>query len=223
SFERNPMNRHKPSAKTGFDRQFSIEGVVKHDIPALNWQLTVYGIWSKLLKIHYLGNSDDEGNIDFSRRDKFSWGEYFKGYIRSEKDTISNFFVYTKPASQEIFSGVMKTALSYNYVSDPEHFKKAFHSKRNFAITGFIGGIPFKIIYIEPVRMIWIFKEEQLRAVFATEDINNPDLVKAGGQAANKTFLLLKTGHRWDDEAEMIRLSMLTMLIADLVKPGNIY
>jgi len=181
------------------------------------------GEWSKIPRANYSNGSDEDRGWSFSREDKFSWGEYFKGYVRSGKDTISNFFVYTKPASLDIFSDIIQTARSYNYATDPEHFQKSFKSKRNFAITGNIENIPFKIIYIEPVRMTWIFKEEQLRAVFATEDIYNPDAVRAGGQSSNKTFLLLKPGHRWDDEAEMIRLSMMTMLIADLVKPGNIY
>jgi hypothetical protein len=106
---------------------------------------------------------------------------------------------------------------------DPELFKKAFRSNRNFAISGKLENIPFKLIYIQPIRMAWMFKEDQLQAVFATDDINNPDAIKAGGQVSDKSFLLLKHGHRWDDEAEMIRLSMMTMLIADLVKPGKIY
>lgn len=222
-FERFSMKLHKPSGKNNYNRHFSIDGLITNEITVLNWQVFIIGNWSKVLKPYYSDGSDEDKGWSFYRKDKFSWGEYFKGYIRSEKDTISNFFVYTNPASEEIFSSLLQTAISYNYVTDPEHFKKAFQSKRNFAVTGNIYDIPFKLIYIEPIRMAWIFKAEQLQAVFATEDMYNPGSISAGGQTSNKTFLMLKPGHTWDDEAEMIRLSMLTMLIADLVKPGNIY
>lgn len=221
--ERFSKKLHKPSGKTNYERQFSIDGLIKNDLKDLNWDIMVIGYWQKPIKIDILGRTDEGTDFDLYRNDKFSWGEYFKGYVCSGKDTISNFFVYTKPASQEMFSGIIKTAKLYNYISDPKHFSKAFKSKRNFAVTGTIGDIPFKLIYIEPIRMAWIFKEDQLHAVFATEDISNPDAIWAGGQNANRPFLLLKPGHTWDDEAEMIRLSMMTMFIADLVKPGIIY
>lgn len=221
--ERFIMKLHKPSGKTNYDRQFSIDGLINNDLKVLNWEVVLIGYWSKLLKPYYSNGSDEDQGWSFTRKDKFSWGEYFNGNIRSGKETISNFIVYTKPASLEMFSGLMQTAKSYNYVTDPEHFSKAFLSKRNFAVTGKIEDVPFKLVYIEPIRMVWIFKEEQLHAVFATEDFYNPGAISAGGQSSNKTFLLLKPGHTWDDEAEMIRLSMLTMLVAELVKPGGIY
>jgi len=222
-FERFSMKLHKPSGKTNYERQFSIDGLINNDLKVLNWEVVLIGYWTKLLKPYYSNGSDEDQGWSFTRKDKFSWGEYFKGYVRSGKEIISNFFVYTKPASLEMFSGLLQTAKSYNYVTDPEHFKKAFLSKRNFAVTGNIEDIPFKLIYIEPIRMVWIFKEDQLHAVFATEDIYSQDGIWAGGQSTNRPFLLLKPGHTWDDEAEMIRLSMMTMLIADLVKPGEIY
>jgi hypothetical protein len=222
-FERFSMKLHKPSGKNNYNRHFSIDGLINNEITVLNWQVLIIGNWSKVLKPYYSDGSEEDKGWSFYRKDKFSWGEYFKGYIRSGKDTISNFIVYTNPDLKEIFSRLLQTAMSYNYVTDPEHFQKAFRSKRNFAITGKMEDIPFKLIYIEPIRMVWISREEQLYAVFATEDIYSQDGIWAGGQSTNRPFLLLKPGHTWDDEAEMIRLSMLTMLIADLVKPGEIY
>jgi hypothetical protein len=222
-FQRFSMNLEKPSARNGDKRRFFINGVIDNSIAVLNWDVSLFGDWKKVIKLRLFGESGEWGDMDITTKDKFSWSEKFTGYIRTGIDTISNFSVYTKPASQDIFAGIIQIASSYNYTADPEHFKKAFQSKRNFAVSGNIDDSNFKLIYIEPIRMVWIFKEEGLHAVFATEDIYNPDAVRAGGQVSNKSFLLLKPGHRWDDEAEMIRLSMLTMLIADLVKPGNIY
>jgi|GEM_PF-3675643 len=222
-YRRFSMNLEKPSARNGGKRRFFINGVIVNSLEILNWDVSLFGDWKKVLKLSLYGESGELGDIDVTSKDKFSWGDCFTGYIRSGIDTISNFSVYTKLATQDIFLNIMQKASSYNYAADPAYFKKSFKSKRNFAITGNIDNIPFQILYIEPVRMTWIFKEEQLHAIFATENINNPDAVRAGGQSFNKTFLLLKPGHRWDDEAEMIRLSMMTMLIADVVKPRNIY
>jgi len=69
--------------------------------------------------------------------------------------------------------------------------------------------------------MAWIFKEEQLKAVFLTEDFYNA-AAPSKGRFSPHTFLLLKPGHTWDDEAEMIRLSMMTRYIAETIRPENI-
>lgn len=222
-FRRYTKNLEKPSARNGDKRRFFINGVIDNSLDILNWDLCLYGDWKKVLKLRLFGESGEWGDMDITTKDKFSWGEKFTGYIRSGIDTFSNFSVYTKPASQDIFSGIIQIASSYNYAADPEQFRKSIRSKRNFAVTGSIENIPFKIFYIEPIKMAWIFKEEQLQAVFATEDIYNTVAIYSRSTRNPKTFLLIKPGHRWDDEAEMIRLSMLTMLIAELVKPGNIY
>jgi hypothetical protein len=222
SFKRFKMKLHSLSSGTNIERQFSIDGLIVNETEVFNWQVVLIGKWKKKIQVEWEWDSDEGLDFDFPKEDKFYWGNSFTGSVLSGTDTIANFSVYKKPAKQEIFSGAWKTARSYKYEADPLFFKDTFRSLQNFGISGIIDSIPFKIIYIEPVRMAWIFKEDQLKAVFLTEDFYTALAAPLKGRLSPQTFLLLKPGHTWDDEAEMIRLSILTLFIADAVRPENI-
>lgn len=222
SFRRFQKKLHSPSQGTNFERLFSIEGLILNQTEVFNWQVVLTGKWKKKVQVEWEWDSEEGLNFDFPKGDKFYWGNPFPGSILSGTDTISKFSVYKKPAKQEIFSGAWKTAKSFNYQEDPFFFKDSFRSLQNFGIIGVIDSMLFKIIYIAPVKMAWIFKEEELKAVFLTQDYYSVYAAHSRGSLSPQTLLLLKSGHTWDDEAEIIRLCILTLFIADTVRPENI-
>ena len=222
SFKRFPMVLLKPLTVSKAEQEFSIGGLIVNDIDILNWEVVLFGKWRNKRRVLFEWDTEEGLNFFSQTENKIYWGNPFTGSVLSGTDTISNFSVYTKPAKQAIFSSTWQTAKSFKDHSNPSIFKEALSSFKNFGITGSIDSIPFKIIYIEPVRMAWIFKEEQLKAVFATADFYSAKISLTDGRPSPKTFLLIKPGHRWDDEAEMIRLSILTMFIADAVRPENL-
>lgn len=151
------------------------------------------------------------------------WNSGSLGLIRQQADTIATYGVTWQPEKDSLFRPFYLATRSLHFPVDPKHKKwdKGLgHVYNNFGVFGWFKGADLLIMFYESKRVAYIFLNNNLDAIFQI-DFDIPGariIISSGGFTRVPPVLLVRKGVTKDQEADLSRLAIFSMLMAQLTK-----
>jgi hypothetical protein len=186
------------------------------------WDWTV-DLYSRGTTRNDLLRTADGKSVEVPANLKGYWQSGSLGLIRHREDSIAVFGVLWQPEKDSLFRSVYMATRGLHPPVDPKR-KKSDEGLglvyKNYGVFGEFKGAELMIIFYERNRTAYIFLNNDLDAIYQL-DYDVPDtriITITKVQPRVPPVLLVRKGITEDQEADLSRLAIFTMLMAQLTK-----
>jgi hypothetical protein len=155
---------------------------------------------------------------------KFYWQSGWLGLIRQGVDTLAHFGVSEQPQKDSLFRNEYLLTRGLHPPVDPKRKKTDEEMGliyKNYGVFGEFKGAKLVMIFYERNRTAYMFLNDQLDGIFQI-DYDNPGAIVVRLSKKDRPrvppVLLLRKGVTEDQEADLCRLAVLAMLMAQLIR-----
>jgi hypothetical protein len=186
------------------------------------WGWTV-DLYSRGTTRNDLLRTTDGKAVEVPENLKGYWQSGSLGLIRQREDSIAVFGVLLQPEKDSLFRSVYMATRGLHPPVDPKRMKSDNRLGlvyKNYGVFGEFKGAELMIIFYERNRTAYIFLNSNLDAIYQI-DFDVPDtriITITKGQPRVPPVLLVRKGITEDQEADLSRLAIFIMLMAQLTK-----